>query len=58
MLAPGQAHFWPQEYNLNNFVEVYLVMQHTKYQGSRPCGFWQEDFLKFSSWKSILACVA
>ena len=26
------------------FVEVLSTMLHTKYQGSRPCGFRQEDF--------------
>ena len=25
-------------------VEVHWLMLHTKYQGSRPCGFRQEDF--------------
>ena len=25
------------------------MMLHTKYQGSRPCGFRQEDFSLFSS---------
>ena len=28
-----------------NMVEVHWLMLHTKYQGSRPCGFRQEDFL-------------
>ena len=23
-------------------------MLHTKYQGFTPCGFWQEEFLRFS----------
>ena len=30
-------------------------MLHTKYQSSWPCGFKKEDFLKFSSWKSIFS---
>ena len=30
-------------------------MLHTKYQSSRPCGFREEDFLKFSSWKSLFS---
>ena len=39
-----------EEHNLKkNLVEVHYMMQHTKYQGSRPLGFRQEDFLKFSS---------
>ena len=31
------------------------MMLHTKYQGSRSCGFKQEDFLKFSFRKSIFS---
>ena len=31
------------------------MMLHTKYQGYRPCAFRQEDFLKFSSQKSIFS---
>ena len=31
------------------------MMLHTKYQSSRPCGFREEDFLKFSSRKSIFS---
>ena len=30
-----------------NLVEVFQMMLHTKYQGSRPCGFIQEDFFMF-----------
>ena len=26
---------------------IHKVMLHTKYQGSRPCGFRQEDFFMF-----------
>ena len=29
------------------------VMLHTKYQGSKPCSFRQEDFFKFSLLKPI-----
>ena len=32
---------------LTNLVEVDEVMLHTKYQGSWPCGFRQEDFFMF-----------
>ena len=28
-------------------VEVYQIMLHTKYQGSMPCGFRQEDVFMF-----------
>ena len=31
------------------------MMLHTKYQGSRPYGFRQEDFLLFSSRKTIFS---
>ena len=31
------------------------MMLDNKYQGSMPCGFRQEDFLKFSSGKSIFS---
>ena len=27
----GRDHFWPQEHNLTNLVEVYWIMLHTKY---------------------------
>ena len=29
------------------------MMQHTKYQDSRPCGFKQEDFSHVSLYKTI-----
>ena len=29
------------------------MMLHTKYQGSRPCGFRQEDFFTFSLYKPM-----
>ena len=29
------------------------MMLHTKYQGSRPCGFTQEDFLRFPLYLSL-----
>ena len=41
------AHFRTHEHNLSNLVEVYFVMLHTKYQGSMPCGFRQEDVFTF-----------
>ena len=31
------------------------MMLHTKYQGSRPCGFRQEDFFMFSLFRSFLS---
>ena len=38
--------FWTQGASLNKFgrVEVNKTMLHTIYQGSRPCGFRQEEF--------------
>ena len=38
---------------LTNLVDVYLVMLHTKYQDSMPCGFRQKDFFTFSLYKSM-----
>ena len=32
------------------------MIMHTKYQGSRPCGFKQEDFFMFSLHKPMLKC--
>ena len=29
------------------------MMLHTKYQGSRPCGFRQEDFFHVAPYKSL-----
>ena len=45
--TPGAWPFWLQGHNLNKLVEVYWLMLHTKYEGSRPCGF-REDLLIFS----------
>ena len=33
------------------------MMLHTKYQGSRPCGFRQEDFQSLHPDNLVLACV-
>ena len=30
------------------------MMLHTKYQGSGPCGFKEEDFFMFSSYRPML----
>ena len=37
-----------------NLVEVHKMMLHTKYQGSLPCGFRQEEFFMFSLYKPML----
>ena len=44
-----QDHFRPQDHNLNKLGRgpLVLVMLHTKYQSSMPCGFRQEDFYVF-----------
>ena len=36
-----------------NMIEVLKVMLHTKYHSSRPSGFRQEDFFKFSIYKPM-----
>ena len=38
---PMRAHSWRQGIIRTNLVEVYLMMLHIKYQGSRPCCFRQ-----------------
>ena len=43
----GGTIFDPRDIIWNKLVEVYLVMLNTKYQGSRLCGFRQEDFFTF-----------
>ena len=43
----GMAIFGTRGLIWTNLVEVHQMMLHTKYQGSRPCGFRQEDFLMF-----------
>ena len=47
-MTPGRGHFWPQGIILTNLVEVYKVMLHNKYQGSRSYGFRQKDFFFFA----------
>ena len=44
----GGAIFGPRAIILTNMEKVHKVMLHTKYQGSRPSGFRQEDFFTFS----------
>ena len=43
----GIPIFGPRCIFRTNLVEVHYVMLHTKYQGSWPCDFRQEDFLCF-----------
>ena len=40
----GGAIFDPRGIILTNLVKVYQMMLHTKYQGSKPCGFRQDVF--------------
>ena len=37
--TPGWGLFWPQGHNFNKFGRGFLVMLHTKYQGSQPYSF-------------------
>ena len=46
-------HFLPKGIIWTNVVEVHEVILHTKYQGSRPCGYRQEFFM-FSLYKPML----
>ena len=43
----GVAIYGPRGLNWTNMVEVHKMMLHTKYQGSRPCGFRQENLFMF-----------
>ena len=43
-MGPRGQVTWPQGNNLN-LEEVHEAMLHTKYQGSRPCGFRQDFFM-------------
>ena len=42
------ANFGPSGIIGTHLVDIYYVMLHTKYQGSMPYGFRQEDFSMFS----------
>ena len=48
----GVAFFGPRGLIRTNLIEVHQMMLHTKYQGSRPCGFRQEDFFMFPPLKA------
>ena len=43
----GVAIFDPRGLIRTKLVEVHQMMLQTNYQGSRPCGFRQEDFFMF-----------
>ena len=49
----AQGHFGLRGIICTNLLEVHKVMQHTKYQSSRPYGFGQEDFLCFFPYISL-----
>ena len=49
----GGTIFSPRAIILRNMKEVDYVMLHTNYQGSRLCGFRQEDFFTFSLYKPM-----
>ena len=50
---PGDAIFGPRGLILPNLAVVHLVMIHTRYQGSKPCGFEQDEFFTFSLYKPM-----
>ena len=43
-VTPEAGHFWPKGYNLNKLIRDSLDDTTYQNQGSRPCGFRQEDF--------------
>ena len=50
---PKAGHFGPQGHTLNTLGRGLLIMLHTKYQGSMPCGFRQDDFFHVSLYKPM-----
>ena len=52
-VTPGRGHFWPKGHNLNKLGRGPRGDLHTKYQGSGPYGFRQEDFPCFSLYKPM-----
>ena len=51
--------FGPRDIIQRNLVEVYWMMLHAKYHGSRPSSFREEDFFCFSLnilYKIMLTC--
>ena len=52
-MTPGAGHFWPQGYNLNKLGRDSQGDASHKYQGSRHCGFRQEDFFHVSPYISL-----
>ena len=47
-VTPGRGHFWQQCHSLNKLGRGLLGDAiHIKYQGSRSCGFREEDFIIF-----------
>ena len=49
----GGIEYDPRSTTLSNLVEVRKMMLHTKYQGSKPGGFRQEDGFMYSIYKPI-----
>ena len=50
-VTPRAGQFWPQGDNMSKLGRYPL---HTKYQGSRPYSFRQEDFFMFSLYKAYV----
>ena len=44
---PGRARMDPRGTVGRIYKEDHYTLLHTKYESSRPCGFGEEDFLKF-----------
>ena len=54
-MTPGRGHFWPKGLNLKKLGKGPLDGATYQISLSRHCGFRQEEFLKFSSRKSIFS---
>ena len=46
--TPGAGPVWTPRGTVGRiYKEDHYTLLHTKYESSRPCGFGEEDFLKF-----------
>ena len=52
-VTPEAGPKGPRAIIRTNLVEVYLMILHTKYQGSMPCGTRQEDFFHVAPYISL-----
>ena len=52
-VTSGRGHFWPKGHILNKLGRGPLGVLHTKYQGSRPYDFRQEDIFNVFPYISL-----